>query len=180
MRLGRCSWPSSLMVPPIVAVIQGLPSLIYICEPCHSHLQAFVSLRTVRVSDTRAVRAFRIALSAQWRWRWSCRSCSMVLQKGHCCKYRNRFFKVRIIPPIIVFKQDSAVSNAQFLFFIAWNVFPKGTIKKWNGKKYWNVSIRWRTKRRKILEPPYLGNHSASDQTKEPRPSRPTCALNTT
>lgn len=65
MRLGRCSWPGSLMVPPIVAVIQGLPSLIYICEPCHSHLQAFVSLRTVRVSDTRAVRAFRIALSAQ-------------------------------------------------------------------------------------------------------------------
>jgi len=40
--LGRCSWTGSLMVPPTVIVIQGLPSLIYICEPCHSHLQAFV------------------------------------------------------------------------------------------------------------------------------------------
>lgn len=72
-RLGRCSWPGSLMVPPIVTVVQGLPSLIYICEPCHSHLQAFVwecptpelsgSLRAHNDAGDEVVRA------AQWCFR---------------------------------------------------------------------------------------------------------------
>lgn len=79
------------MVPPIVAVVQGLPSLIYICERRHSHLRAFVPYRIVRVSDTVAVttmRAFRTTFTmplklSQWRG---------VLQKDVVVNIETDFF----------------------------------------------------------------------------------------